>query len=127
MSLKRIPSSRHHVREPLPLALILILILCGVTALAARDDSLLVDGIYLKAFQVALAQQIEIPDLTERQKHIEGYRIAFSQDKTYVYVDFVPKVPPGWRKFGGDTPNGRSARYTIDKKDFSVKQRQFSR
>lgn len=84
---------------------------------AAKDAqrSVRVDGIHLRAYLVAFSEHIKMPGLTERQKQIDGYTIEFSEDQTHIYVELISKLPPGWRTFGGDTPNGRAALYTVDK------------
>ena len=40
-------------------------------------------------------------DLTARQKQLDGYSIEFSQDESFIYVYFMPKMPRGWRTSTG--------------------------
>jgi hypothetical protein len=96
--------------------LVCLLAIGGVVCAGSKPSGMLIDGVLMKAFTIAFAEHIRTPGLTKRQQRIEGYRVQISEDEVMIVVLFIPKIPPGWRTFGADTPYGRSARYTIDKK-----------
>lgn len=91
-----------------------------------------VEGVYLKAFLVAYADFMQIKDLPQSKKVIQNYNLGFSEDKGNYYVYFHPKESEERKKDGPlviDSENefGEDMRYTIGKKDFTVKQRGYYR
>jgi hypothetical protein len=107
----------------------LLVVTCVALAmLETRADtpprSVLIDGVYIKVLNKAFSEHVLMPDLTEQQKQIENYRIQFQEDTAAIVVVLIPKIPPGWRTFGGDSPYGRSALYTVDKKTMKITKRE---
>jgi hypothetical protein len=87
-----------------------------------------IDGRYLKAFQIAFADLVALSELTERQRRIDGYILSFSEDRSHLYLLFLPKRTESERRtYGGRLLNGVEVKYTIDKKSYSIVRRVFFR
>ncbi|HEY0144155.1 MAG TPA: hypothetical protein VGF48_24930 [Thermoanaerobaculia bacterium] len=87
---------------------------------SSSPTEITVDGRYLKAFSVALERHQAIPDLTERQKQMESYVVQFSEDEYHIDVLLIPRIAKGTFPVGGDTPHGRTARYSVAKASYRV-------
>src|SRR5437763_4512043 len=90
-------------RFPIAMFLLGLMTLVGSpSTLDLTPSGLTVDGRYLRAFQTALSDLSAIPDLTERQKRIDGYLVTFNEDDSHIYVLFIPKrTEAEKRTFGG--------------------------
>jgi hypothetical protein len=107
-------------------ALLLYLLGCqgqaqeSVEASSTVHPTVAVDGVYLKAFGVALVRHRSLRVLSERQKQIEGYVIRFSEDRGRVLVLFVPRISATGFAVGGETSTGRAVQYTVNKETNAV-------
>ena len=112
------------------------LLLAGLVTLASlvapsviavtRADRVTIDGTYARALAVVLEDFAKIPDLTERQRRLDGYTIDFRSDRDQINIFLNPKRTSAERyKFGGDLENGRAIHYVATKKDYRIAKRLF--
>lgn len=75
-----------------------------------------VAGSYLRAFMVAYARFIQLPQIPEKWRPLENYNVTLSKDADRLFVVvFAPKRAPGEPlSLGCCTSLGRSAYFWID-------------
>jgi hypothetical protein len=135
----RLQMIKRTARRTLQLVLLSLLIACGgsddrtqnvlqrQTTHDAGEQSrtiaappLNVDGRYLKAWSIAADRHQAIADLTVEQKQIDNYVFQFSEDAECIQILFMPKLSTTAFRTGGETADGRSARYRVDKKTYRI-------
>jgi len=118
---------RRATRNPLHVLLLSILIACGRSEHPTEEHprpeppaSINIDGRYLRAWVAAAEAHRAIPDLTAKQRQLDHYMFQFSEDQDRIHILLIPKLSPDTFVTGGQTPEGRAARYEVDKKTYRV-------
>jgi hypothetical protein len=97
--------------------------------LGVEADKIMVPGIYMKAFDVALKAFQSAADIKPEQRELKHYKIGFSENAEQYIVHFqgllMPEVKDG--EVTGMTRGiyGKTTRYWINKKTLSVDKRLF--
>lgn len=95
-----------------------------------RSGRLSVPGNYLQAWQIALDDFNQLPDLELQYKSLKHYRIGFTESAEDYIVLFDALLLPRIDEHGNPesiltVTYGRSTKYWIDKKTLQIKKRLF--